>query len=53
MADKRSRSSDEAWRSSDDRGGRVAPLVRAKSKGGAERLERWKLAVNAVAGWDA
>lgn len=25
----------------------VAPLVRAKAKTGAERLERWKLAVNA------
>jgi hypothetical protein len=25
----------------------VAPLVRAKTKTGAERVERWKLAVNA------
>jgi hypothetical protein len=25
----------------------VAPLVRAKTKTGAERIERWKLAVNA------
>jgi predicted transcriptional regulator of viral defense system len=30
----------------------VAPLVRAKPKGGAERLERWKLAVNASVGPD-
>jgi hypothetical protein len=25
----------------------VAPLVRAKPKGGAERIQRWRLAVNA------